>query len=525
MNMKRPAYTALLMTLLGGTASFAHAAIRDVNVTGGKVEGFVADGVTSFKGIPFAASPVGTLRWRAPQPVIPWKGTRRADRFSLPCVQPTWAAFPSSEDCLYLNVWTAATHADERRPVMVWIHGGGFYTGATWMPALDGTRFAKAGVVLVSIAYRLGPFGFLAHPELSRESGAGSGDYGLEDQIAALRWVKRNIDQFGGDPDRVTIFGQSAGAQSVSLLAVSPLARGLFERAIAESGSVFQPPGTTIATLRSLEHAEATGETFLRELGATSIEAGRALPAMTLNAALQKSGKFGEFGKFWPVLDGHVIPADDYEAYQDGRFNDVPVLAGWNSNDGDGASDEVPRGATSSWWEHGLLNHFGPEARSVIALYPHANPAAVIQANRDLARDVAFAWSAWTWARLETTKGRSKAFLYYFDARSPDLPDGAIHTAEIPYVFGNSGVMGLSGTPLPPFRTTDRRLSDLMQQYWVNFATTGDPNGPGLPTWPAFSDHDERVMFLDDHPGAGPIPNRKQLQTFDEYFARRRTHH
>ena len=266
----------------------AAAQVQTVAVTGGSVEGVVSNGIVSFKGIPFAAPPIGDLRWKAPQPVNPWTGVKKADKFAVKCMQdPNMSAIfggpPAvGEDCLYLNVWTPAKTAGDKLPVMVWIYGGGFFGGETSSPAYDGTRLAEKGVVLVSVAYRVGVFGFLAHPELSQESRTGSGNYGLRDQIAGLKWVKENIARFGGDPSRVTIFGESAGGISVSMLAASPAAKGLFTRAISESGGSFAPPrfgqegGQSVAPLKV---AEAAGQAVLTRIGASDIKAARALPA------------------------------------------------------------------------------------------------------------------------------------------------------------------------------------------------------------------------------------------------------
>src|SRR5258706_2018026 len=311
-------------------AAGARAEVREADVTGGRVAGAVANGIVLFKGIPFAAPPVGPLRWKAPQPLQPWTGVKQASTFGASCMQdPMFArlfgAPPEiSEDCLYLNVWTPAKSAGDALPVMVWIYGGGFVGGQTSVPAYDGTRLAEKGVVLVSVAYRLGAFGFLAHPELSRESGKGSGNYGLQDQIAGLQWVKANIAKFGGDPNRVTIFGESAGGIAVSMLAASPAAKGLFQRPISESGGSFgsakysNEGGVNVAPLKV---AETKGKTFLEKLGATSIRAAREIDANKLQAA-QGPG-LSATDAFWPVFDGDVLPGDQHELYQAKRFNDT----------------------------------------------------------------------------------------------------------------------------------------------------------------------------------------------------------
>jgi len=338
--MKKELIAGIFIAVLLSIAPCAFSQIQMVSTTGGQLQGVVVDGVASFKGIPFAAPPVGNLRWKAPEPVKKWTGIRKADSYAAGCMQdPAMSkmmgtAANVSEDCLYLNVWTGAKKAGEKRPVMVWIHGGAFVGGMTGTPMFDGTKFAQEGVVLVSIAYRLGVFGFLAHPELSRESGKGSGTYGIQDMIAALQWVKDNIAQFGGDPSCVTIFGESAGGIAVGMLAAAPQAKGLFQRAISESGGSFAPPrianeaGQNVPTLKL---AEANGEAFLKRLGAADIKAARALSAEQIQKAVG-SGMGG--GGFWPVADGNILPGDPYELYQKGRFNDTPILLGTNSNEG-----------------------------------------------------------------------------------------------------------------------------------------------------------------------------------------------
>ncbi len=506
----------------------ATAQVQIVSVTGGRVEGVTAHGITSFKGIPFAAPPVGNLRWRAPQPVTPWKGVKQADHFGPSCMQapgPLVGVPPTmSENCLYLNVWTPARSAGERLPVMVWIYGGAFTGGSASMPVFDGTHFAQQGVVLVSLNYRVGVFGFLADRALDAESPHHvSGNYGLRDMIAALKWVRANIARFGGDPSRVTIFGESAGGIAVSMLAVSPPAKGLFQRAISESGgSVFAPPILGNARgdgelFRPLASGEAAGRHFLAKLGARDIAAARALSADVIQKAAPPAPP-GLPPEIWPVFDGDVLPADGYVLYQAHRFNDVPILVGTNADEG---RLFIAPGKTPAQFETQIRAAFGNDASAILAAYPHATNAEAEQAARDFFRDAVFAWNTWEWARLQSEKGKGKAYLYYFDRRSPQAPLGPTHAAEIGYVFGyleSSGRLGLRGPPGP----ADIALSDLMQSYWVNFAKTGDPNGAGLPVWPAFDTSSQRVMYLDAHAHAGPVPNMRQLKVLDQYFARLR---
>ncbi len=504
----------------------AGAQVQVVSVSGGRVAGVLAEGITSFKGIAFAAPPVGALRWRAPQPVKRWTGVKQADHFGPSCMQGSGAlnlraSSAMSEDCLYLNVWTPARSARARLPVMVWIYGGGFNQGTTSRPLYDGTRLATKGVVLVSLAYRLGVFGFLADPELSAESSHHvSGNYGLRDQIAGLRWVRANIARFGGDPARVTIFGESAGGASVMILAASPAARGLFQRVISESGDVrsWGPPklgkAADAGAVRSLAEAEAAGRGFLTQLGAPDIAAARALPA----DVLQRAQLHGLQSPFVPVLDGDVLPGNEYERYQARQFNDTPVLVGTNADEG---AAFVARGTTPAQFEAQIRAGFGDYAGAVLAAYPHATEPQSSQAAMDVFRDRNFAWAAWTWATLESQNARGKAYLFYFDQRAPWFPRGPIHGAELPYVFGNFGVPSSrrrGGMPGP----ADLALSDLMESYWVNFAKTGDPNGPGLALWPAFGASSQKAMFLDAEPGAHAVPNMQQIKALDAYFAWRR---
>jgi para-nitrobenzyl esterase len=410
-----------------------------------------------------------------------------------------------SEDCLYLNVWTPATNAQERLPVMVWIYGGGFMIGMTSQPLYDGTKLAQKGVVLVSVAYRLGPFGFLAHPELSRESGKGSGCYGLQDQVAGLRWVRDNIARFGGDPSRVTIFGESAGGASVSLLAVAPAARGLFHRAIAQSGSAIAPGRNQF----SLPLAEEAGKKFLSKLGATELKSARALSADEIQKAI--SGL--SLGEFRPVADGDFLPADPYELFEAGRFNDTPILVGFNSDEGAWFARPA---RTAEAFEQQVRDIFGPGAESILRTYPHSTPTEINKSSREILRDAFMGWPTCNWAKLQSGKGHHPAYVYYFDHRNTSSPEGAIHAAELAYVFRN--LTAFAGAPSPP-RTEDVKLSDLMSSYWVNFAKSGDPNGPGLPAWPAFDEKEMKTMVIDQAPSARALPNMQKLRAFDGYYA------
>jgi para-nitrobenzyl esterase len=351
------------------------------------------------------------------------------------------------------------------------------------------------------VAYRLGVFGFLAHPQLSRESGNGSGAYGLQDQIAALNWVQQNIRQFGGDPSRVTIFGGSSGGGSVSLLAAAPAARGLFHRAISESGGAFNP-----GQLLSRGAAEATGQRFLHELGAADIEAARSLSVQRLLEAASGPNPL----KFAPLIDGDIVRGANVELYRAGLFNDTPVLIGFNSDDRDG---DIPASATSAAFEdqyRSLPPECGTLAKAVVAGYPHGTDAAAAQAFKHLKRDAGYGWQSWTWAHLHVRKSKRPVYLYYFDVRTPEWPDGAPHGAEVLYVFAHLGARALP---------EDIKVSDLMHRYWINFASSGDPNGPGLPHWPAFDERAETAMTFDQTPSARPLPSADRIENFDRYLA------
>jgi para-nitrobenzyl esterase len=490
------------------------AASTTAKVEQGVLQGIREAGLTVYKGIPFAAPPVGELRWRAPQPAAKWEGVRLADKFAPQCVQSI-QGITTSEDCLYLNVWTPAKRASNHVPVLVWIYGGGFSVGGTAVPTYSGEKLAQKGVVLVSIAYRLGALGFLAHPELSAESPQRvSGNYGLLDMIAGLQWIKKNIAAFGGDPNKVTIFGESAGGIAVSQLCASPLARGLFEGAISESGGSFGPPrsgGGPGENMRLLADAERTGVEFQRTVGAASIADLRKAPAEKLLAATR--------GLFWPIIDGWVIPSDQYTIYEKKQFNDTPILVGYNSDEGASFShDRTPQD-----YIDGVRRRYGIFADSLLKAYP-AGETTVPKTARDLSRDTAFGWHTWTWARMQTSLGKSKAYYYYFDqhpdyaADSPQAGHGSPHGMEVEYVFEHV-TGGASGKPSP----TDLAISDAMATYWTNFAKYGDPNGKGMPNWPAFSDQHPELMYFAETPHTGPVPNEEGLKALDAYFAWRRS--
>lgn len=494
------------------------AAPAPVKVEGGLLQGSVEDTLTVFKGVPFAAPPVGDLRWRAPQRAAKWEGVRDAGKFAPGCMQSMGGPPPSglNEDCLYLNVWTPAKSPKDRVPVLVWIYGGGFNGGATSIPVYSGEKLAKRGVVLVSIAYRVGVFGFFSHPQLSAESPHQvSGNYGLLDMISGLQWIQRNISAFGGDPKRVTFFGESAGGIAVSMLCASPLAKGLFHGAISQSGGSFGPFGKTPSpgeNMRVLADAEVSGAEFAKSAGAESIRDLRALPADKILDLARR-----QRGMAWPIVDGYAIPDDQYKLYESRQFNDTPILVGYNSDEGLSFS----RFKTAAEYVAGVRERYGEFADRLIQAYP-ASGDTVPKTARDLARDSAFGWHTWIWARLQTKYGKGKAYYYYFDRHpryAPDSPQagqGSPHGADVAYVFEH--LYDIRRTPGPE----DQRISDAMAAYWTNFAKTGSPDGDGLPAWPAFSDANPAVMYFEETAHAGPVPSADSLRVLDSYFAWRR---
>jgi para-nitrobenzyl esterase len=489
----------------------------------GQVEGMREGNLAIFRGVPFAAPPSGLNRWKPPQPATAWSSVRPAKVFAPACTQNSTAAAggvastQSSEDCLYLNVWTPAKTSADKLPVMVWIYGGGFSAGATSVPLYAGDKLATRGVVVVSIAYRLGPMGFLAHPALSAESkDKVSGNYGLMDQIAGLDWVKDNIASFGGDPSKVTIFGESAGGISVSMLAASPLARGRFSGAISESGGSFgatHSPGLPGENVQRLAQAEKAGEAFGAKLGGSLAALRDASPADVLAAA-----RGLDVG--WPVMDGHVISDDQHRLYEAGRFNDTPVLIGFNSDEGALFGGQVTKAAH----EDAVRGRYGKFADEILASFPTSGEDGT-QASRDLATDVMFGWHTVDWARLQTKKSGKPVYLYYFDNKPPypagnrlASAKGAPHASELPYVFDH-----LDQQPTMPWRPEDRTISAAMAGYWTNFAKTGDPNGPGLPKWPSFSSAAPEAMIFRGSPQAGALPDPKHFDVLDRYFVWRRS--
>ena len=484
-------------------------------IDGGWVQGIEEHGVTVYKGVPFAAPPVGDLKWRAPQAIIPWDGVLKAVTFAPACPQkkiaiPGFSPTEMSEDCLYLNVWTPAKSPDDKLPVMVWLYGGGFTIGATSTAMYNGENLARKGVIVVSVSYRIGPLGFLAHPALTAESpNQTSGNYGLLDQIAGLKWVQHNIQAFGGDPNCVTIFGESAGGISVSMLAASPLAKGLFHRAICQSGGSFAAVKSqkTPNCMQTLAAAEQAGLDFAKRMQADSLEALRQLsPDAWLN------DPSADMGGMWPNVDGVVIVGDQYKLYESGQYNDVPVLIGSNSDEG----AMFVQATQPDSYRQTIQNRFGSFAQTILSLYPANSIQETFRAQANLFRDVAFAWHVWTWARLQSRTGQSDVYLYYFDQTPPKSPlsflmpsNGARHGSEIVYVFQNLA---------DRYTDQDRVLSEKIATYWTNFAKHGHPNSDDLPHWPKFEEGKETVMYLKDMSKSGPVPNLEGLKVIDAYY-------
>jgi para-nitrobenzyl esterase len=476
--------------------------------------------VTVFRGVPYAAPPIGNLRWKSPQPVHSWAGIRRAESFGNICVQNPLkpgsfyqvefyeSPEPMSEDCLYLNVWTAASSASEKRPVMVWLHGGGFVEGSGSLPSFNGEHLASKGVVLVTINYRLGVFGFLAHPELTAEDPHhSSGNYGMLDQLEALKWVKANIQNFGGNPENVTIFGQSAGASSVLNLCASALARGYFRRAIVQSGG-FMPAA-------DLKSAEETGVNFSKRMGVASVAELRSKPAAELQriAIPPPNGSGANVSRFWPIVDGYFLTTAPREVFRAGEENTHSLLAGSNANEG---TTFIPPTLTEKQWRSQIKTRYGARAEEYFKLYPASSDHEAWEQATNAVRDL-MARTALDVARFE--KGQ-KTFIYYFDRRPPGHDSdhyGAYHSAELVYVFDNLDSVKR------PWTETDRRLADAMSSYWVNFAKAGDPNHAGLPYWPAFGATPARGLGLGAQVKPATMPPTERLDTltkdgFDAMF-------
>ena len=498
------------LTLAGG--ALAAAPDADVKTANGVLAGTTdaGTGVRSFKGIPYAQPPIGNLRWRAPQPVRDWQGVRRADAFGPRAMQlplfgdMVFRSTGMSEDCLYLNVWAPAA-GRQRRPVLVYFFGGGFVAGDGSEPRYDGAGMARKGIVAVTVTFRLGVFGFLAHPALTRESARhASGNYGLMDQSAALRWVQKNIAAFGGDPKRVTIAGESAGSYSVSAQMASPWSRDLFAGAIGESGSLM---GTR--PMAPLADAERRGAAFAAGLGASSLPALRALPAAQVLGAT--SGPHPPH--FGAIVDGDFLPRPPAEVYAAGAQAHVPLLVGWNSQEQDAGGVLGKDLATPENFAKALRTVFGDRADDAARLYPAFTDAQADQSATALASDRFIAFSTWKWYDLHRRTGDKPVFRYFF-ARPRPGGSGAVHSGEIEYALGN-----LATNTSYAWTPDDYKVSETMQDYFADFVKTGDPNGAGLPAWPAANrGFSEPVMRLDVNSRAEPETHRERYRFLDRFY-------
>lgn len=510
-------FVFLFLALFGMVLTLQSQPLLRTNVETGAVEGVLVEGnLAVYRAIPYAAPPVGDLRWREPQPATAWEGVRVCDKFGPWPPQPWRRNSPRpemSEDCLYLGIATPATSTTDRLPVMVWIHGGGFqtehYGGDLW------TSLAHRGVVIVSIEYRTGALGFMAHPELAKESAGGhSGNYGILDQIYALKWVQRNISNFGGDPSKVTIFGESAGAISCSILCGSPLAKGLFRAAISQSGGSFAPWSDSPRTLivnASQKGAEAQGLAFQKHLKKKSLKQLRKMDAMEL------CGNDVCFGGFWPCVDGYVITDDLYRNYERGDYNDVPVIIMTNSDEGVLFTGNIK----PEEYKAAARGIFGNYIDEALKLYPGNTPDEAFHGNADAFRDVGFAWPSFAWANLQSKTGKSPAYAAFLAQPSErsfsqdKRRRGVSHADDILYLNGEF-------QSKPEKYPAEAALAEIIQQYWVNFAKTCNPNGKGLPYWPTFDESKPTTMQFSNGASLIMVPNRDKMDFLERFFKSKR---
>ncbi|WP_449301450.1 carboxylesterase/lipase family protein [Pontibacter toksunensis] len=506
----------------------------------GLVEGVTEkSGIRAFKGVPFAAPPVGELRWREPQPVQNWKGVRSAKQFGPRAMQQAvfgdmgFRSNGMSEDALYLNVWTPSKSDKERLPVLVYFYGGGFVAGDGSEARYDGESMAQKGIVAVTVNYRLGVFGFLAHPELTKESPHNSsGNYGYMDQNAALRWVQQNIAAFGGDPSKVTIAGESAGSISVSAQMASPLSKNLIARAIGESGALVNSSLDPVP----LSEAEEKGVKFASSIGANSLAELRAMPAEQL---LEAAGKVG-MGRFVPTIDGYFFPKSPVAIYAAGEQAKVPLLAGWNSEEMTYMFLMGQEKPTVENYKKTVQKLYGEKADDVLKVYPASTDEEALQAATDLAGDRFIAYSTWKWMDLHSQTSGEPVYRYLFSRPRPPMiakmgnasaglaggvvkeedPNavkrpparGAVHSAEIEYAMGN-----LAHNKVYAWTPEDYKVSEVMQNYFANFIKTGNPNGKGLPQWPTTNSGDKvQVIHINVKTEAKPEQNRDRYLLLDE---------
>jgi para-nitrobenzyl esterase len=491
--------------------------------------------IVHFKGIPYAQPPLGALRWCAPREPLRWDGVRAATAFGAACVQPlvpenslvSGSERVMSEDCLTLNVYTAGTDAAEKRPVIVWLHHGGFLMGWSGAPLYDGTALARAGAVLVTVNYRLGRLGFLAHPALSAEApSATSGNYGLMDQVAALCWVRDNIAQFGGDPNCVTIYGVSAGAFSVSALMASPLAVGLFHRAIGSSGGALGPVASSSEGgdfLQSLDAAELTGANLMQSLGARTALELRALPAdaiLNVKATEFWHARRGLLDTTYPILDGYLLTQTPGAAYRSSGGRSVPLITGSTTDE----ASIVPFNQDTDSYLADSRAVFGDLYERYVALFPAGPDGLTARSSMAAASDRLFSWQNWQWARQHARYAHQPVYYYRF-AHEPPVPPGSVaeqalnarvgafHSAEIPYVFRNLDVRPW------PWTERDRVLSQTMSDYWLAFARSGNPNGGGRSPWLAFADTTPRMRRFETEAGPAIAASTARFAFWDDFYA------
>ena len=473
-----------------------------IQTENGLVSGYKSGDISIFKGIPFAAPPVGDLRWKAPQPPKNWTGVLKCDKFSASPMQSKPVPFMMwteefitppeklSEDCLYLNVWTPAKSTKDKLPVFVWIYGGGFSSGSAACAVYDGEEMSKKGIIFVSINYRVGVLGFLAHPELSSESGNKvSGNYGLLDQVTALKWIQKNIGAFGGDPQKVTIAGQSAGSMSVCALVSSPLAKGLFRAAIAQSGGILNN-----RLNRNFTEAEKSGLTFMEKMKAANIAELRDKSAEELITA---GGSFGL------VADGYVIPNDVFAAFKNGQFNDVYMMAGWVTGDGSLMGTQT---MTPEKYKQQAVEKYGDKAEEYMKIFPGSSSDQVASSLKELSLMQFAALPSHLWAVFS----KSKAFIYQFSHVPVDKPGfpnyGAFHTSEVPFALHTLHLWKR------PWREVDFAVEKAMNDYWVNFVKTGNPNGTGLPDWANYDMSTGNIMEIGDQARLAPGLYKSEIE-------------
>jgi para-nitrobenzyl esterase len=493
---------AALVILMTTSMPDAASPQDEVKTESGVVSGILNGDHTirMFKGIQFAAPPVGELRWKPPQRPPSWKGIRKADKFGSPCMQTDvfgdiyFRDAQPSEDCLSLSIWIPTQPAAAKLPVIVWFYGGGFVAGSNSEPRYDGENLAKKGVIIVSPNYRLGVFGFFSHPELTKESERhASGNYGLLDQVAALHWVVSNIAAFGGDVHNITIAGESAGSQSVSALMASPLSKDLFQKAIGESGAFFPSRPSEGPQLKPLAETEQIGMKFAASVGAGSLAQLRAKPAdELLQAAADKKRGF----TFRPNIDGYFLSIDVRTIYEHGAQSHVPLLAGWNADEGKMSVLLAPQKPTAKSFAEQAQARFGDQAAEFLKLYPAATDQEALLSAEALEGDDFIAFATWKWTDIQVKTGNAPVYQYRFEqvpavkpgkmiGSLPASEAGARHAGEIEYVFETlKSVEGASWT------ADDFKVSDEMSTYWTNFAKSGNPNGNGLPDWRPYNGQD-----------------------------------